>query len=391
MSSKQYINLVMAVAISSLSSSCLAAAVSKCHRPTYSQDKFDISFNSLVTFGDSFSDVGNIYDASHGDKPSPNFSWSGRYSNGRVWSEYITQFFDLPSLTPSTQGGSDYSWGGATTDDAYIESFSTYLNATVPGVSQQITTYLDDRQQEDYDSSEGNKNLYALFSGYNDYWWYVHLNYTTSQGQELNFTNVYTTVANEVIQNVERLYNDAGARIFLVANVMNMSTWAEAALHPQDVLDSYDILVEGHNSVLSELLSNFEASHTDVTIYNFDVLNSFECLNEQKDYLGIQNVTSPCHPDDDTDCGDIYSYKFWDWYHPTTHGHHVWSIEALQSIWEKEEKKKEEKMLEYRQRKFGHLPPPAAAVEENMQMMGDDESSEHYVRTSYLRKMREMY
>ena len=366
MSSKQYINLVMAVAISSSSSSCLAAAVSKCHRPTYSHDKFEIQFNSLVTFGDSFSDVGNIYDASHGDQPSPNFSWSGRYSNGRVWSEYITQFFDLPSLTPSTQGGSDYSWGGATTDDAYIESFSTYLNATVPGVSQQITTYLDDLQQEDGDDSEGNKNLYALFSGYNDYWWYVHLNYTTSQGQELNFTNVYTTVANEVIQNVERLYNDAGAHIFLVANVMNMSTWAEAALHPQDVLDSYDILVEGHNSVLTELLSNFEASHTDVTIYNFDVLNSFECLNEQKDYLGIQNVTSPCHPDDDTDCGDIYSYKFWDWYHPTTHGHHVWSIEALQSIWEKEEKKKEEKMLEYRQRKFGHLPPPAAAVEENM-------------------------
>ena len=105
----------------------------------------------------------------------------------------------------------------------------------------------------------------------------------------------------------------------------------------------------------------------------------------------IQNVTSPCHPDDDTDCGDIYSYKFWDWYHPTTHGHHVWSIEALQSIWEKEEKKKEEKMLEYRQRKFGHLPPPAAAVEENMQMMGDDASNEHYVRTSYLRKMRQMY
>ena len=150
MSSKQYIYLVMAVAISSSSSSCLAAAVSKCHRPTYSQDKFEIQFNSLVTFGDSFSDVGNIYDASHGDKPSPNFSWSGRYSNGRVWSEYITQFFDLPSLTPSTQGGSDYSWGGATTDDAYIDSFSTYLNATVPGVSQQITTYLDDLQQEDY-------------------------------------------------------------------------------------------------------------------------------------------------------------------------------------------------------------------------------------------------
>ena len=94
--------------------------------------------------------------------------------------------------------------------------------------------------------------------------------------------------------------------------------------------------MEGHNKVLASLLLEFEQSHLDAVVYNFDVFNSFECLNEEKDYLGVLNVTAPCHPDEDIDCGDIYSYKFWDYYHPTTHAHHLWSSSAIQSIYDKE-------------------------------------------------------
>lgn len=232
----------------------------------------------------------------------------------------------------------DYAWGGATTDDTNIYAFSSYLNATVPGVSQQIMTYLEDHHLAEEEVSPD--SLHVLFSGYNDYWWYVYRNYTTSGGQDLNFTNVYTTVANEVVANVHRLY-DAGGRYFLVANVMNMSTWAEAEMQPQQVLDAYDVLVSGHNAVLSDLLIQFEGMHDDATVYNFDVFDTFECLNECKDYLGIENVYNPCHPNQTENCGDIFSYKFWDWYHPTTHAHQYASTWAIQSIYDKEDQKKQ--------------------------------------------------
>jgi len=301
----------------------------------------------MVIFGDSFSDVGNIYNVSNNTQPSPLISWDGRYSDGRVWVEYIQQFFNLPQeLTPSTSGGTNYGWGGATTNNNYIDAFSTYLDDNVPSVNEQITQYLDDQQKQlllaadddhYYSSSTAEEALYVLFSGYNDYWWYVNRNYTTSEGQDLNFTNVYTTVANQVVQNLQTLYDEADARIFLVANVGNMNTWAEASLQPQEVLDAYNVLVKGHNSVLASLLLEFEQQHPDAIVYNFDVYNSFECLNQEKDYLGILNVTAPCHPEVTTDCGDIYSYKFWDYYHPTTHAHHLWSISAIQSIYDKQQ------------------------------------------------------
>src|SRR6056300_526279 len=85
-------------------------------------------------FGDSFSEVGNINNASNGTQPGV-WSYDGRYSDGRVWEEYLLQFFDLPNeLTPSSQGGTNHAYGGATVDNTYIDAFSTYLQDNVPSV-----------------------------------------------------------------------------------------------------------------------------------------------------------------------------------------------------------------------------------------------------------------
>jgi outer membrane lipase/esterase len=122
-------------------SSTATNAASSCPRSTY-PDTFPAPFNSIAVFGDSFSDVGNIHHASNGTQPGI-YSYNGRYSDGRVWIEYIQQFFNLPPLNASLDGGLDFAYGGATVDNAYINSFSTYLNANVPSVSEQITSYLE--------------------------------------------------------------------------------------------------------------------------------------------------------------------------------------------------------------------------------------------------------
>ena len=316
-----------------------------------------IPFTDLVVFGDSMSEVGNVYRATNGTHPGP-WSFDGRFSDGRAWEEYLVQFFNLSELSPSSVGGTVYAWGGATTDNGYINASLGYLTPPlVPSVHDQISTYLDAR-----DGIGSAKHLHVLFSGYNDYWRYVDVNFTTSRGQDLNLTNVYTTVVDNIIKNVRRLY-DSGARTFLVANAVNMSTWVAAGGKTRRVLDACDVLVSGHNSLLSERLREFEASHppprgaytndcpwhrlscASTTVYQFDVFGAFECLNLERDFFGIRNIRDPCHPSQtDTNrsnnCNDVYGYKFWDKNHPTTHAHQIASMSAIQSIYDREGQKR---------------------------------------------------
>lgn len=303
----------------------LSAAFSiNCPSPTY-PSKFLAPFQSMAVFGDSFSDVGNIHILSNGTQPG-RWSYDGRYSDGRVWEEYIQQFFGLPKLEPSLGGGTSYAYGGATVNNTYIHAHSTSLDANVPSVSDQIMQYITDENVLCED------RLHIVFAGYNDYWWYVYRNFTTSDGQDFNLTNIYTNVATDIVREMRILY-DNGARIFLIGNIPNMSSWAEASLQTQEVLNIYDDLVNGHNRLLSSLLSDFEVQNNDATVYHLNAFCAFDCIDRQKDFFGIQDVVYPCHPSESDTCADIFSYKFWDYYHPTTHAHQIVSMTALESIY----------------------------------------------------------
>src|SRR5271157_3037833 len=82
----------------------------------------------IVAFGDSLSDVGNVYLATGGMNPSPpnppnlypggppNPGGSydpGHFSNGPIWLEYLAHSLGVAAPTPSLKGGTDYAWGGA--------------------------------------------------------------------------------------------------------------------------------------------------------------------------------------------------------------------------------------------------------------------------------------
>ncbi|KAJ3159963.1 hypothetical protein HDU86_001228 [Geranomyces michiganensis] len=85
---------------------------------------------NLVTFGDSWTDLGNVFALTNGTWPTAAY-YKGRFTNGPVWSE-------------STGAKvSNYAYGGATTGSALIQGYTgPNGDVPVPGISEQIDAYL---------------------------------------------------------------------------------------------------------------------------------------------------------------------------------------------------------------------------------------------------------
>ena len=115
----------------------------------------DFRFKNVVTFGDSYTDNGNVYKLSRGIWPRSPPYYRGRYCNGPNWVDQLKLF-----------GVANYAYGGATTDNNFVQGYAAFNTIPVPGVRQQIQTYLD--------SSRLNKinfesTLYILWAGGNDF------------------------------------------------------------------------------------------------------------------------------------------------------------------------------------------------------------------------------
>lgn len=71
-------------------------------------------FTSIIAFGDSLTDTGNIYLATGGTVPASPPYYPGVFSNGPNWLQYLGLGLGLP-VTPFLAGGTNFAIGGATT------------------------------------------------------------------------------------------------------------------------------------------------------------------------------------------------------------------------------------------------------------------------------------
>ncbi|CAF3421414.1 unnamed protein product [Rotaria socialis] len=111
-------------------------------------------FDTIVIFGDSNSDTGNIYNMTRNQMP-PIPYYQGRFSNGPIWVDKL----NVSSLI-------NYAHGGATTDNDFVQGSIRPLVPRVPGVRQQIKTYMDSMNTSDIDFYH---TLYVVWAGGNDY------------------------------------------------------------------------------------------------------------------------------------------------------------------------------------------------------------------------------
>ncbi|HUB92199.1 MAG TPA: autotransporter domain-containing protein [Dyella sp.] len=110
------------------------------------------TFDSVVVFGDSLSDAGNISLATN---PSIQPPLKFTTNPGNVTIQNVAAGLGY-SLTASLAGGTDYAWGGAG-----ISNNSPGTPSTVPTITSQVTSYLAG-------NSVNPRALYAMWGGAND-------------------------------------------------------------------------------------------------------------------------------------------------------------------------------------------------------------------------------
>jgi phospholipase/lecithinase/hemolysin len=279
------------------------------------------NYKTIVVFGDSLSDTGNVAHLSE-DKygiriPGPIADYTdGRLTDGfdtvpaaqnyfGVWVEqFAATVPSRPEIRNSLDGGTDYAYAFATTGSGTSDlTFgpSDSLSVPVNNIGQQIADYLATHPKIN------DSTLFIVWGGAND---------LINAKSPLDIVNA----AVQQTLNIQRLIN-AGATQFLVPNLPPLGLIPRLNGSPVTSVPATGASAV-FNSWLATGISVLRDSypHRNLTIFQLDVFTLFEQIVASPASFALTNVMSPsqgnlaAYPD---------TYLFWDDLHPTTRGHNI--------------------------------------------------------------------
>ncbi|MFN6463577.1 MAG: SGNH/GDSL hydrolase family protein [Nostoc sp. DedVER02] len=278
------------------------------------------SFSKFYVFGDSLSDTGNVFAATGGlvapTTAIPQYPpyFQGRFSNDRVWVDYLG---DELGLTPSPyitlnptipNQGINFAVGGASSG----QGNAVVPNAPLPGVLEQVGLLTQANQKLDPDA------LYAVWGGANDYVF----------GQA---TNTAQTVQN--LSDAVGLLASAGAKNILVFNLPDLGKIPLASA--TGISSNLTALTNEHNKELADELDKY-SNNSDLNLISVDVFSLFNQVEANPGKFGFQDVATPCVVGNFQTiisvCSEPNNYLFFDSVHPTTNAHKLVADAALAAI-----------------------------------------------------------
>ncbi|PPS44781.1 SGNH/GDSL hydrolase family protein [Chroococcidiopsis sp. TS-821] len=245
----------------------------------------------LYVFGDSLSDTGMVFQATGGMYPPPPY-FQGRYSNGRVWVEYLADRLNL-----SSNQVNNFAYGGATTDGD--------RNSLVPGLLTQIQSFHKTQPKTRPDA------LYVIWAGANDY----------LQGAS-------NTIPVENITSAIASLTNVGAKKILVANLPDLGQLPTTRTTANSARLS--ALTQAHNQSLRRSLKVLQ-QHSDVQIATLDANTLYREAIASPATFGFNNVINPCLTNSNA-CHNPDTFLFWDGIHPTTRAHQILGETAFTAI-----------------------------------------------------------
>lgn len=255
------------------------------------------SINELYVFGDSLSDTGTVFRMTGGMHPPNPTYYKGRYSNGRVWVEYLAEHLKLPS-----ERVSNFAYGGAITGSS--------SSSLVPGLVTQVQSFTQKQQRSNPDA------LYVLWAGANDY---------------LQGASSATIPVENVTGAIASLAN-VGAKNILVANLPDLGQLPATRTNANSA--SLSALTQSHNQGLRRSLKVLSQQHSDLKIAILDANTLYREAITNPAVFGFTNVTSACVSGSGT-CSNPAQFLFWDSIHPTTAAHRILAEAAFDAVQEK--------------------------------------------------------
>ncbi|MCW2255873.1 thermolabile hemolysin [Providencia alcalifaciens] len=246
----------------------------------------------MVIFGDSLSDIINVYNVSRGTVPNYNSWFLGHFSNGKLWREYLTDTFDLPAYVWAT--------GNAESGEKGI----------YPGLSSQLESFIKySNKSHDYDISQ---TLFIASFGGND---------LISGGK----------TAKDILDNYKKqlpILADAGAKKIVIMNLPDFSiipmtkNWNPRK--KENMRKNIDLL----NEELPILISELRTKYPDIHWIEIDLHSAFASILTDPEFV---NTTDACLDMGNSDLSFLKAHNvkidckkangkfiFWDTLHPTT-------------------------------------------------------------------------
>lgn len=228
--------------------------------------------NKIIYFGDSLSDNGNMYNVSLRVLPKSPPYFQGRFSNGPVWTDIVSQYYQNRYNLPSD----NFSVGGATA------VFRSPFEGKLPYcLEQQVNHYIFETIGKDRKQA-----LYVIWIGANDY----------TEGQK-NVEGATSSVVEKIISSVNKLIGYGGHH-FLIMNLPDLSRAPYAK--DKEFLNNVHELVILHNQKLAAGIADIKKSHPEVHITLFDVFTVFNIMQDDIEFFNkkfnkaITNTTKPC-------------------------------------------------------------------------------------------------
>jgi thermolabile hemolysin len=251
----------------------------------------------MIIFGDSLSDTGTVFQATNGLYPPDPPYFQGRYSNGRIWVEYLADHLGI-----SASQVENFACGGATSGNQ--------SDNLVPGLLSQVQAFIRTHSQIDTTA------LYILWVGANDY---------------LQGASDAAAPAQNIITAIRSL-SGAGATRLLVANLPDLGQLPATRTGSNSA--RLTTLAQTHNQTLRRSLKLLEQQQSNLKIMTLDANALYYSAITNPAQFEFTNVTTAC-VSGASSCQNPDQFLFWDGIHPTTATHQILGKQAFVSVEER--------------------------------------------------------
>ena len=244
------------------------------------------AFDALYAFGDSLTDTGN-------EPAEPVLHYEGRWSNGPLWVEYLSERLGFPYDSTNNHARS-----GAQCDD----TFGQVRRFDPP--------------------SDLSNSLCVVWAGGNDFLQEYDKHWFDDAGWDEQTAYSVSAVSNAVVA-----LHAKGAKFVLVPNTVDVTQIPTINYLPDFVRDYLRGKVRLFNTRLEGALAAIEIQLPDLHLYRCDVFTKLNWLLSHAKAYGYTEKNIDALADltllDKSFDGPGANYMFWDPVHPTTKAHAI--------------------------------------------------------------------